>query len=189
MLTAYIACFAVGGVLLALSFFGDFLDADADVSADVDVDGDAFMGAASTILSLRTAVYALFGFGATGTALHFLWDGARFGTTALAAGATGLVSGALVSTAFRYLKGSEAGVIEGEETFVGLAGKVALEIGPGSPGQVQIQRGGRQVRVRARVNDAYAGDGPLEAGRAVVVVEMKKGVAAVAPVDAKLLED
>ena len=172
MLTTYIACFAAAGALLALSFFGDFLDGDADLAVDADIDGDAFAGAASSILSLRTVVYALFGFGAAGTTLHLLWGGDRSGTTALAAAGAGLVSGVLVSTVFRYLKDTEAGAIEGAESFVGLAGKVSVEIGPGSPGLVQVERGGRRVRIRARVNDAYAGEGPLEVGRPVVVVEM-----------------
>jgi len=189
MLTTYIACFAAAGALLALSFFGDFLDGDADLAVDADIDGDAFAGAASSILSLRTVVYALFGFGAAGTTLHLLWGGDRSGTTALAAAGAGLVSGVLVSTVFRYLKNTEAGAIEGAESFVGLAGKVSVEIGPGSPGLVQVERGGRRVRIRARVNDVYAGEGPLEVGRPVVVVEMRAGVAAVAPVDVKLLEE
>lgn len=189
MLTAYIACLAVGGGLLGLSLFGDFLDSDVDVSADTEIDADSSGGDASAILSLRTLVYAVFGFGAAGTALHLLWDGTRAGTTALAAGATGLVAGAVVSAAFGYLRRTEAGVIAGGESFVGLTGKVTLEVGPGSPGLVRVERGDRRFRLRARVNDAYAGAEPLAEGRQVVVVEMKGDVAAVAPVDVKLLED
>ncbi len=189
MLTAYLASLAVGGVLLGLSLFGDFLDGDVDVSAEVDADGGSFGGDASAILSLRTAVYAVFGFGAAGTALHLLWDGSRTGTTALAAGATGLAAAAIVSAAFGYLRRSEAGVIAGGESLVGLTGKVTLEVGPGSPGFVRVERGDRRFRIRARVNDAYAGSEPLAEGRQVVVVEMNGGVAAVAPVDVKLLED
>lgn len=40
MLTAYVFCLAVGGGLLALSFFGDFLEADVDLDADIDVEAD-----------------------------------------------------------------------------------------------------------------------------------------------------
>lgn len=189
MLTAYIACFGAAGALLALSLLGDFLDGDADVSAGLDVDVDGVAGAASTILSLRTAVYALFGFGAAGTALHFLWDGSRPGTTALAAGGAGLASGALVGAVFRYLKKTEAGVVEGEAKFAGLAGQVSLEIRPDSPGLVQVERGGRRIRMRARLGDACAGEEPLKEGRAVVVVDVEDGVAVVSPVDVKLLED
>lgn len=189
MLTAYISCLAVGGGLLALSLFGDFLDSDVDVSADLDVDSDALAGDAAAILSLRTLVYALFGFGAVGTALHMLWDGARAGTTALAAGATGLVAGALVSAVFSYLRRTEAGEIATEETFVGLTGKVSLEVAPGSPGFVRVVRGDRRIRIRARLDGSSSDAKALPEGRQVVVVEMKDGVAAVVPVDVKLLED
>jgi len=41
MLTAYVICLAVGGGFLALSFFGDFLEGDADFGADLDVGADA----------------------------------------------------------------------------------------------------------------------------------------------------
>ena len=188
MLTAYVTCLAVGGGLLGLSLFGDFLDGDVDVSSEIDVSGDS-LGDASAIISLRTLVYAVFGFGASGTALHLLRDGASAGTTAWIAGATGLAAGAIVSATFGYLRRTEAGVISGEESFVGLTGKVTLEVGPGSPGFVRVARGDRRFRIRARVNDAYADAEALAQGRQIVVVEMKDGIAAVAPVDVKLLED
>jgi len=184
MLTAYISCFALGGVLLALSLFGDFLEGDADVPED------AGLGAATAIFSVRTLVYGLFGFGACGTALHVLWDGGRPLGAGLAAVGTGLVSGGLASVVFRSLRRTEAGMIEGEEAFVGATGRVALEIGPDSPGFVRVRRGQRRVRLRARLAPLVGPAGQaLPEGREVVVVEMKDGVAAVAPVDVKLLED
>lgn len=187
MLTAYVSCLGVGGVLLALSLFGDFLDGDADVSVDADATGAA--DAVSAIFSVRTILYALFGFGAAGTALHLLWDGGRPLGTGLAAAGTGLVSGALASVVFRYLRATEAGMIEGEDAFVGTTGKIALEVGLDSLGFVRLRRGNRRIRVRARLAAAGAGREPLAEGQEVVVVEMKDGVAAVAPVDVKLLED
>ncbi len=187
MLTAYISCFAVGGVLLAMSLFGDFLDGDADLSVDAGAASAA--GAVSAIFSVRTIIYAVFGFGACGVALHLLWDGDRPLGAGLAAVGTGLVSGALASVVFRYLRGTEAGTIEGEEAFVGQTGRVALEVGPDSPGLVRVRRGARRVRVRARLAAADTAAHALREGREVVVVEMKDGVAAVTPVDVKLLED
>lgn len=186
MLTAYIACLGVGGVLLVLSLFGDFLEGDADLA--VDADATAASEAASAIFSVRTFVYGLFGFGAAGTALHLFWDGGGPLGAALAAAGTGLVSGALASVVFRYLRRTEAGLMEGEEAFVGTAGRVALEIGPDSPGLVRLRRGDRRIRVRARLAAAAVGE-TLAEGREVVVVEMKDGVAAVTAVNAKLLED
>jgi len=193
MLTAYVFCLAVGGGLLALSFFGDFLEADVDIDADVDVDADVGGISAGTgiaqVFSVRALINAIFGFGAAGTLLHLVWGGGQPMLTVAIAGATGLGSGALISTVFAYLKRTESGALKGEESFVGLTGEVSLEVGPGSHGTVTVRRGDRRVRLRARAADATGGTPALGRGQAVVVVDMKDGIAAVAPVGPKLLED
>ena len=193
MLTAYIFCLVVGGCLLALSFFGDFLDGDVDadgvleLEGDVDLDADGFDFA--KLFSLRAIVYALFGFGAAGAILHGVWAGGRPGLTAAIAGGMGLASGALISTVFGYLKRTESGTIEGEAALIGLRGEVRMSVGSGETGAVRLQSGERQFRIRARLDDLEATDALLEPGRHVVVVDVKQGVAVVAPVDMKLLED
>ena len=200
MLAAYMFSLVLGGGFLALSLFGDFLGGGADAAEadlDLDMDGDSdFGGEATKILSLRTIVYALFAFGATGAVLHLLWDGQHAGLTALFAGGGGVTCGAFVSTVFSYLK-KDAGALESEQSFVGMTGKVTLPIGPGSPGAVMIQRGETRHRLRARVDDTLLGPAAsassastfLAEGQSVVVVDMDHGVAAVAPVTMKLLED
>ena len=193
MLTAYIFCLAVGGGFLALSFFGDFLegvvDVDTGLDVDADLDGVAHGIGIAQLFSLRAVIYALFGFGAAGSMLHALWGGGQPGITALIAGGTGVVSGALITTVFGYLKRTEAGTLQGEQSFVGLTGEVSLEIAPGSPGTVTVRRGDRRIRMRARVDDTYSGGEALSAGQPVVVVDMKNGIAAVSPVGPKLLEE
>ncbi len=193
MLTAYVFCLAVGGGLLALSFFSDFLEGDVDLDADVDVDADVDGISAGTgiaqVFSVRALINAIFGFGAAGALLHLVWGGAQPMLTAAIAGATGLGSGALISTVFAYLKRTESGALKGEESFVGLTGEVSLEVGPGSHGTVTVRRGDRRVRLRARAADGSAGTLALGRGQAVVVVDMSDGIAAVAPVGPKLLED
>ena len=193
MLTAYVFCLAVGGGLLAISFFGDFLEADVDFDADVDVDADLAETAAGTgiaqVFSLRALINAIFGFGAAGALLHLVWGGGQPMLTAAIAGATGLASGAVISTVFGYLKRTESGALKGEESFVGLTGEVSLEVGPGSHGTVTVRRGGRRVRLRARNADASGGTPTLSPGQPVVVVEMNDGIAAVAPVGPRLLEE
>ena len=191
MLTAYIFCVLVGGGFLALSVFGDFLDG-MDIDVDVDIDGELDAGSGADVarlLSLRTIVYALFGFGATGALLHALWGGASPALTAVVAGVTGLASGALISTVFRYLKRSEAGTALGERSFVGLTGEVSMEIAPDSAGTVNVLRGDRRYSVRARLDSTSPEDGPLGPGQSVVVVGMADGIATVVPVDMKLLEE
>ena len=193
MLAAYIFSLVVGGGLLALNLFGDFLDSDVDADAGIDLDGDAdaISGGSeiAKLLSLRSLVYALFGFGGAGLVLHLIWAGAQPVLTALIAGGMGLGSGALVSTVFGYLKRTEAGEMQGERALVGLSGKIVMAIGDGETGSVRIRSGERQYRMRARADLPSGAAQTLEAGRAIVVVDVKDGVALVTPIDGKLLED
>ena len=191
MLTAYIFSLLVGGGFLALSVFGDFLDGmDIDLDVDVDGDLDAVSGAdVAKLLSLRTFVYALFGFGASGALLHWLWGGGSPATTAVIAGVTGLASGAFISAAFRYIRRSGAGTALGERSMAGLTGEVTMEIGPDGAGTVKVSRGERRYSVRARRDSTCPDDLPLRAGQSVVVVRMSDGIANVVPVDMKLLEE
>ena len=193
MLTAYIFCLAVGGGFLALSFFGDFLEGDVDIDADVDVDAEmdavSHGGGIAQLFSIRAAINALFGFGAAGTLLHFAWGGGQPLLTAAIAGGTGLASGALISSVFGYLRRTESGTLRGEQSFVGLAGEVSLEIAPGGRGSVTVRRGDRRVRIRAEVADTHRSTEALSGGQPVVVVEMKDGIAYVTPVGPRLLEE
>ena len=193
MLTAYIFSVVVGGGILALSLFGDFFDSDVDADAGVDLDADADVAVDGTeiarLLSLRALVYVLFGFGGAGLVLHLIWGGAQPVLTAAIAAGMGLGSGALVTTVFGYLKRTEAGAIQGEAALVGLRGEVVMAIAAGDTGEVRIRSGERQYRMRARSDDLEGGEAALEAGRVVMVVDVKDGVAYVAPVGMKLLED
>ena len=193
MLTAYIFCLVVGGGLLALSLFGDFLEGDVDADGALELEGDANLDADGAdfarLFSLRAIVYTLFGFGAAGAVLHAVWGGGRPGLTAAVAGGMGIASGALINTVFGYLKRTESGAMEGEESLIGLRGEVRLEITEGGIGEVRIDGGERQFRIRARADDLEDAGVALEAGRPVVVVDVKEGVAVVAPMEMKLLED
>lgn len=192
MLSAYIFSLVVGGGILALTFFGDFFDSDVDADAGIDLDGEADVlsdgSEIAKLLSLRSLVYTLFGFGGAGVVLHLIWGGAQPLLTALIAGGMGLGSGVLVSTVFGYLKRTEAGAIQGERALVGLSGKVLMAIPDGETGAVRIRSGERQYRMRARADIPPGAAQTLEAGRSVVVVDVKDGVALVTPIDDKLLE-
>ena len=111
------------------------------------------------------------------------------GLTAAIAGGMGLASGALISTVFGYLKRTESGTIRGEAALIGLSGEVVMSIPREGHGEVRIESGERKFRIRARADDLEATGMALEPGRSVVVVDVKQGVAIVAPVDMKLLED
>lgn len=204
MYAAYLFSMVLGGSFMLLAIFGDIfgsdasdLDFDADVDADfqleADVDADVDVDAhghadtaAAKIFSFRTIVYALFGFGAVGWLLTQLgFVPAAPVTIAYAAGG-GLVSGTLVQRVFTWLKRTDTGLHEADDSFIGLPGDVVLPLGGGSPGSVAIERGDRRHRLRALPHPGAPDDVPLEAWKNVVVVEMKDGVAYVVPSDEDL---
>jgi hypothetical protein len=129
MAVAYIFALVVGGGFMALSLLGDVagggdvadVDLDLDLDLDADLDVDAGGGSdvnALKILSLRTLVYALFGFGAVGTILTQMWGGAQASQTALFATAGGVATGFIASALFGFLRRSEVGDRAGEASFV-----------------------------------------------------------------------
>ena len=86
MFTIYLFSLLVGGGFLALSVFGDFLDGmdidvdvDADIGADLDA-GGADRGREDSSRCARSCT-RMFGFGATGAILHWVWGGTNMGLT------------------------------------------------------------------------------------------------------------
>ncbi len=139
---------------------------------------------ATKIFSIRTLFYSLFGFGAVGSLLTFVWTGNPFLTAGFAV-LGGISSGAVINTAFAYVRRSESGGLLTEGSYAGLQGRVTLPIRQGSPGKVIVERAGRRLELRARAHASGSGD-PSQ-WRNVLIVEMEKGVALVAPVEEDLL--
>lgn len=194
MYAAYLFSVVLGGGLLLLSVLGDILggdtidveidlDADTDLALDADSDMD---GSASKILSIRTVVYALFGFGAVGTLLTKIGFVAAAPTTIAYAAIGGLVSGAMVQKAFAYLRRTESGLLESDDSYIGLPATVTLPLGGGSAGNIAVQRGDRRHTLRALPHASVDPDAVPEGWKSVVVVEMKDGVAYVAPTEGDL---
>lgn len=165
------------------------LDVDAghlDVdSAHAELHADAGSLAAK-IFSIRTLFYSMFGFGAVGSALTWLWSGSPVVTAAFAI-AAGIASGSLVNVAFGYVKRSESGQLLSEATYAGLAGRVTLPIRAEAPGKIVVERGGQRIELRALPHASAADQGDPREWRNVFVIEMEKGVAHVAPADKDLL--
>jgi hypothetical protein len=199
MYAAYLFSVVAGGGLLLLSLLGDLLGSDAveielegdldigidDLDLDFDADSDVDHSA-SKILSIRTLTYAMFGFGAVGWVLSYLGFAPAAPLTITYAGVGGLASGALVNQAFAYLRRTETGMLEEDSSFVGLAGDVTLRLGGGSTGNVAIERGGRRHTLRALPHASVDAGVPPKDWKSVVVVEMKDGVAHVAPTEQDL---
>lgn len=211
MLPVYIFSLVLGGSFLLVSILGDVLDADADIDADVDVDFDADMDvdgadavdgghagesvevvhaadtghapAAVKIFSIRGLIYALFGFGAVGSALTWLGQGGGI-TTFVSAVVGGLLTGGMVTVLFNWLKATSASNRTGDQGFVGLRGTITLPVGENSAGVVAVERGGRRITLRALPWPGAEGDSTT--WRQVVVMDMDRGVARVAPLEEDL---
>lgn len=206
MLALYLFSLIVGGGFLLLSVLGGGGEGDLDMDGGLDLDvggdleldaleGDVLEGvaeldgaeggdAASRIFSLRTVVYALFGFGATGSLLT--WAGVGLITTLAFSVVGGLASGLLVSLVFHYLVRTASGGHPGDQSLVGLPGTVSLPMGVASPGTILVERDGRRLSLRALPHSAADGD-PGD-WRRVIVVDMDGGVARVAPLEADDLD-
>lgn len=203
MLSVYIFSLVLGGSFLLVSLLGDAFDADADFDADLSLEagdaadaleagdaadaadaGDVAQGThAVKIFSIRGLIYALFGFGAVGSLVSWLGAAGSVATFG-AAVVGGVLTGGMVTVLFNWLRASSTSNRHGDTGFVGLRGTVTLPVGRGSPGTVMVERGGRRVALRALPWDGAEGDSAE--WRDVLVMEMEKGVALVAPVEEDL---
>jgi hypothetical protein len=139
---------------------------------------------ATKIFSIRTLFYSLFGFGAVGSLLTFVWTGNPFLTAGFAV-VGGISAGAVINTAFGYVRRSESGGLLTEGSYAGLRGRVTLPIRREAPGKLVVERAGRRVELRARAH--ASGQGEPSEWRNVLIVEMDRGVAVVAPIEEDLL--
>ena len=210
MYAAYVFSLVLGGGFLLVSVLGDILGGDAsdmafdvdvdvdidldvqmdvDVHADVDVDGD--VGAhdwalVSKIFSFRMVVYTLFGFGAVGWLMTLAGFAPAAPLTLGSAIVGGIASGALVQSVFNYLKRTDSGQHTTEDSFVGLPAVVTLPLGGNSTGNIAVELDARRLTLRA-LPHGDATDEMMKTWKNVVIVDMKEGVARVAPVDEDLL--
>ena len=184
MLPLYLFALILGGGFLAVSLLGDVLgDAGShELPIGPAVDSHA-AHADARIFSIRGLIYGLFGLGAVGSVLT--WMGSGPVLTAGAALFGGMVSAAMVTALFRWVRSGEIGDREGDEGYIGLPGRVTLPLGAHGAGMIAVERGERRVTLRALPHTAAASADPA-AWKNVVIVEMDGGVALVSPVDEAL---
>lgn len=185
MFSLYLFALIVGGGLLVFSTFGGHDSHDGGVGHGGDAGGhdhDAMQW-----LSLRTLTYFLFVFGGVGAILTKTWHAAAMPLVLLLSAVAGLGVGTAVSLAFGYLRKTDSGASDSDDTFVGLPARVTLPIGSGGMGKVLVQRGDRMVELLARPADATAKG--VSKWKAVIVVEMKGGTALVTPSDDPAFEE
>jgi len=189
MMTLYLVCLVLGGLLIAVSIFGGGdadVDVDVDVAADADVDVEADAGgegdghgvtAAARFLSMRNLVFFMAFFGLTGTLLTLLQ--ANHVATLVAALGLGAVAGYVVQRLMDYLRGSQSGALPGASALAGAEARVVVGLAGARPGKVDVVAGDRTYQFVARMHEG-AGIDHAEVGDTVVVVRIQDGIALVA---------
>lgn len=144
--------------------------------------GDEGVGAVMLrFLPVSTIAIVAATFGVCGLLLGAV--GTTSGTTFVAAVATAVGAGMLNRTVFAYLRRSESGVAVGDDQLGGAIGRVVLPLARDHRGRIHISVGGQQLYLSAQ---ALIDDEAIEVGAAVLVVEVRNGVARVTRLDPEL---
>ena len=165
------------------------LDFDADVDLDIDADMDLDVDAGDLdldveggwgsalgetllgVLSFRSVLFFLAGFGATGLALGAVWTSLAALPWAIGVGFLGAYFN---SWLMRWIKsgGGSSAITRAEMT--GSPGRVVIPVEPGARGKVAIEVDGQPVYIGARhYNDRTASQ--LTVGDEIVIVDMDEG--------------
>jgi hypothetical protein len=187
MLTLYLVCLLLGGLLIALSIFGGGdadvdvdvdVDADLDVEADVDAEGGGEgVTAAARFLSMRNLVFFMAFFGLTGTLLTLL--GANHLPTLLTSLGLGALAAGAVHRLMGYLRASQSGALPGVSALAGAEARVVVGLAGQRSGKVDVVAGDRTYQFVARLHEG-AGVDHVEVGDTVLVVRVQDGIALVA---------
>ena len=168
------------------------MDMDMDVDMDVDIDGaeldldveggwggavgETLMG----ILSFRSMLFFMAGFGATGLALNLVWNAVAALPWAVG---VGFVGAYFNSWLMRWIKSASGSSVVTRADMTGSAGRVVIPVEPGARGKVAIEMDGQPYYVVARhFNERTASQ--LTVGDQIVIVDMdEKGTALIARLD------
>lgn len=176
--TVYWAALVLGAGLLLLSVAGDIVGDDADAGTDANSADTGHGVGALRIFTFRNLTYVLMGSGVAGVMLGWAGAGRSPGLTAAIAVTTGLLCAATRTLVCHALRKATAGGTPGDPSIVGLVGDVVLPLTNGK-GKILVRRAGREIELPARPLD----DAPRDSERwtSVLVVEVKDGIAYVAP--------
>jgi membrane protein implicated in regulation of membrane protease activity len=166
----------IGGGLFLLSLAGDVFGVEGHDAHAFHADSDTDWG---RLFSLRNATYFLFAFGAVGVLLNFAWSGEKELLALLFATLTGLLAWAMSFAAFTYIRRTDSGQMLGDQLLVGRIGTVSLPIVKGGTGKIMVAKAGHTQELLAKpLDDDEANP---EQWDSVIVVEVRDGVALVAP--------
>ena len=197
MFGLYLATAIIGWAFVALFLFGG-IDADADADFEVDVDADldtdldgdfdlsgggiasAVASVGLSLLSFRSIMFFLAFFGLTGIVLGLIDAGTL--VTLIGAIGVGAFAWMFNSFVFRALKLSGVSSSLKREDLRGAMGQVVHPISPGHRGRVSIEVGEQRRYLTAEPFDP-AKHGAFAVGDQIVIVELSKGTAQVAPLN------
>lgn len=188
MISLYLGCLALGGLLIVASIVmgGKDFDKDFDKGVQLELGGDAPAeggpvekgGGDSWLpfLSLRFWTFALATFGAAGTILSLA--GFSDLVAAPSSALTGLGVGYAVAWAFRRLSREKVSGDVGLRQVAGREGRLLLAVGPGRTGKVRVQIDGQDVDLLATTQDEKI----LTMREKVLIISVQDGVAQVTSV-------
>lgn len=197
MFGLYLVTAIVGWAFVGLFLFGGIdaeVDADLDVDVDADFDGDldgdfdvsgggiasAVASVGLSLLSFRSIMFFLAFFGLTGIVLGLIDAGAV--ATLVAAVGVGAFAWMFNSFVFRALKVSEVSSSLRREDLGGALGEVVHPISAGHRGRISIEVAGQRRYLTAEPFDA-AKQSAFAVGDQIVIVELNRGTARVAPIN------
>jgi hypothetical protein len=186
MTALYWFAMVVGVGMYLFSVFAD-THGHGDAGGDADAGDHSHAMDGYQILSLRNATYFLFAFGVTGVALNWMWGGTRNLFTGLLALGIGILGASISTFAFGWLRKSESGEMPGDRAWLGATAEVVLPLSAGGTGKIFMSRSGRSQEMLARPFDSDAAN--PEQWSHVVVLEIRDGIALVAPNEELTLDD
>ncbi|HEX6925863.1 MAG TPA: hypothetical protein VF167_10535 [Longimicrobiaceae bacterium] len=188
MLPVYLFALIVGGGLLLFSLLSGG-DHDSSVDADADADGELTAHAAHSdhgdwsllqgFLSVRTLLYLLAGFGATGALIELLTDAGPL-VSLLWAVVTGAVAATAAGSIYAWVRASGSGEVPSDPSYlIGVTARVLLPLDEGRRGKIVAVQGGREIELLARLYGREEESCPR--GSEVVIVEVEGDTALVTP--------
>lgn len=179
MLSLYLFALIVGGGLLLFSLItgnGDdaqSADFGADPDAGIDLHqqfGEPGLLGVQDFLSIRTLLYLLAGFGASGTLIDLLTSASA--SVALAwAVVTGVIAASLAAAIYGWVRRTDSGAVPTEPDYLlGVAARVVLPVIPGHRGKIVALYEGREVELLARLYGQE--DAACPRGSEVVIVDI-----------------